>query len=448
VNLRPLVAVPLLALAATLVLPAAGAAADDDTREPVVAAAPPAPPSGILSNSTVLNGTPRNYGPAPGALPAAITAGLTATARSSTYLKGNLSGVVIEPASGRVLWRHNEGRLRMPASTQKLLTTYTVLRSMPASTTLTTRVHQSSSEPWRIYLRGGADPSLTPARLAALASGTATRLQAQHRSAVTLYVDTSILPPPTPASGWKASYLKDDVQPVQGLPLAGHRGGDPALAVGALFAKQLTRYGITVSLRSRAVTPTARVELATTSSAPISRLLADMLAASNNDYAEFLLRHAALARGVTPSWRGALRHQLRVLTRGGIPVAGLRTYDGSGLSRHNRVPVATLAAVVRTLWSTPDDAAVVFAWGAVPRAGQTGTLATRYHARQHRCARGLVLAKTGTLNDVVALAGVARSVDGRDRVFVFMESGWVRRNTAVRFAVDTLATTVVGCALS
>ena len=55
-------------------------------------------------------------------------------------------------------------------------------------------------------------------------------------------------------------------------------------------------------------------------------------------------------------------------------------------------------------------------------------------------------AKTGTLVDAVALAGIAQGADGRDRLFVFLESG-LRKNTSVRLAIDTLATAVVGCSL-
>jgi D-alanyl-D-alanine carboxypeptidase/D-alanyl-D-alanine-endopeptidase (penicillin-binding protein 4) len=172
-----------------------------------------------------------------------------------------------------------------------------------------------------------------------------------------------------------------------------------------------------------------------------------MLAVSNNDYAEFLLRHAALARGHAPTWRGAVDNELQLLAQAKVPTAGLRVVDGSGLSRANRMPVATLAAVLRLLREDPADAAIVFAWGALPRAGQTGTLATRFQAPNHACARGQVTAKTGTLSDAVALTGVARGADGRDRVFVFLENGLVGRNTSVRKAVDTMATTVVGCRL-
>ena len=420
----------------------------DDTREPLVAAAPStAPPR--TARPRALAVLP------PAAVPAAITTSLTATSRASTYLGPALSGQVVEltkngqgSVAAATQWRHNAGRTRMPASTQKLLTAYTVLHSMPPSTRLTTTVHQDPVKRDRLYLRGGADPSLTRTRLAALARNTASALQRQRRTRVAVYVDASVLPAATPARGWKASYLRSDVQAVQGLPLAGHRGTGAAAQAGRLFATYLTRYGVTATFRTAGRTPTQSRNLARSRSAPVSSLVATMLAVSQNDYAEFLLRQAAIAQGATPSWSGAIGHQVRVLRTGGVPLGGARIADGSGLSRANRMPVATLAAVVEQLWLDPDDARVVFAWGAIPRAGQSGTLLARYRTPQHSCAQGLVLAKTGTLSDAVALAGVARSVDGKDRVFVLLENGIVGKNTSVRRALDTLATSVVGCRLT
>lgn len=426
-------------------------APDDDTREPVVAAVPSTGAPDTLDRVRAQAAPRLTAALPPAAVPARITSTLTVTAKVSKYLRGSLSGVVIDAtgdSAGRALWRHNVGRTRLPASTQKLLTAHTVLDSMDLSTRLTTTVRQDPVKRDRFYLRGGADPSLTTGRLAVLARDTAAALKRQRRTYVAVYVDASVLPRPTSARGWKSSYLRSDVQRVQGLPVAGYRGRDAAGYAGRLFAAYLKRHGITATYRTAGRTPATAVERARSTSAPVSSLVKTMLAVSSNDYAEFLLRHAAIAQGAAPTWSGAIGNEVRSLREAGIPLGGVRIADGSGLSRANRLPVTTLAAVLHRMWTDPQDAEVVFAWGAIPRAGQSGTLTSRFRTSQHSCARGQVLAKTGTLSDVVALAGVARSVDGRDRVFVLLENGIVGRNTSVRRAVDTLATTVVGCALT
>ncbi len=438
---QPAIALPVitLALAAVLLAPSTAAATTDDTREPVVGQTPvtalAAPPRTLATTLT------------PEAFTLAMTTTLTTTATTSKYLGPALSGLVIDPADGTVLWRHNDGRARMPASNQKLLTAYTVLHSMAPTDTLLTRICQSDAAPAALYVRGGGDPSLTRARLESMATQTAAQLSLRKRTKVSLYLDASLFPAPTPAPGWTASYLREDVQRVRGLALAGYRGVDSRVAVGAILSTALKKKGITATVRGNAGTPRRCTDLATSRSAPVSRMLSTMLNGSVNDYAEFLLRHAARARGFAPTWRGALDNELALLKRAGVPTAGLKVFDGSGLSRANRMPVATLAGVLRALHADPEDAAIVFAWGALPRAGITGTLMHRFQAPHHACARGQVIAKTGTLSDAVALSGVAKGADGRERIFVLLENGLVGKNTAVRSAVDTMATTVVGCRL-
>jgi D-alanyl-D-alanine carboxypeptidase/D-alanyl-D-alanine-endopeptidase (penicillin-binding protein 4) len=431
-----------LALALVVLAPAAPALA-----APALAAGT----SGVLvgrplpAASTLIEPTfPRATTLTPKAFTTAMTTALTATATTSRYLGPALSGLVIDPADGSVVWRQNDTHTRMPASTQKLLTTYTVLGSMTPQSTLVTATCQSRQTPSAIYVRGGGDPSLTLTRIQDLATQTADQLKRTDQTKVSLYLDGSLFPAPTTATGWPASYLRSDVQYVRGLTVAGYRGADGGLAAGKALATDLTEQGITATVDGVAVTPKSCSDLATTRSAPVSRLISDMLAYSNNDYAEYLLRQAALARGFTPSWRGAVDNEIQLLAKAGVPTAGLRVYDGSGLSRSDRMPVATLAAVVGLLREDPVDAQIVFAYGALPSAGQTGTLSKRFATSYQACARGHVQAKTGTLADAVALAGVAQAADGRDRVFVFLDSGG-RQTAAVGSAIDTLATMVVGC---
>jgi len=382
----------------------------------------------------------------PGGLVAKMTTALTATAGTSHYLGAALSGIVVDLADGTVVWRSNDTRARMPASVQKLLTAYTVLRSLTPARTLDTSICRDRQTPSAVYVRGGGDPTLTTARLQTLAEQTAAALTSAGQTEISLYLDGSLFPAPTAATGWQASYLRSDVQYVRGLTLAGYRGKDGGAAVGTALVADLKNLGVTATVGGAALTPQACDGLATTSSAPVSQLVADMLATSDNDDAEFLLRHAALARGWIPSWGGALANERRRLAEAGVPMRGLAVSDGSGLSRADRTPVATLAAVLRLLHNNPGDAAIVFGPGGLPVAGQSGTLIHRFSTPYQVCAQGHVQAKTGTLADAVSLAGVAQGVDGRDRVFAFTESG-LRTNTAVRSALDTLATEVVGCNL-
>ena len=137
-----------------------------------------------------------------------------------------------------------------------------------------------------------------------------------------------------------------------------------------------------------------------------------------------------------------------VLTRLGVPMADVRLYDGSGLSRSNRIPARTLTGALRAA-ALPTNPQLHSVYGAtaLPVAGMTGTLRAargRFTTAPSRCARGKLAAKTGTLRDVVTLAGVTTGADGRQHFFAFMVNGRASTLTTKR-AVDGLAATVTGC---
>lgn len=424
-------------LLGTMLLSPAAAVPDHLDRSAARAAAPglrthqPADPASLparISSQTLLS---------------AVTRTLTTTTASSKYLGRYLSGLVVDAESGQVVWSHQAAVRRAPASTQKLLTAFTTLRTLSPSTRWTTRVVQSSQIPTRIYLVGAGDPALGSTQLKALAAQAAGVLRRQGWTTVRLYVDPGYFRAPTPTYGWKTSDLRSEVQQVRGLALAGYRGTDGAVAAGRVLAAYLRPHGIVASVKGHASTP-AGSAIGSSQSPSVGYLVQRMLAVSSNDYAEFLLRQSTKAAGATTTSAAAAAFQRRVLAQAGVPLQGYLGYDGSGLSRANRMPPATLAAVLRRLLNEQADKDLVFAYGAMPRAGQTGTLANRFRARAQRCAAGQVMAKTGTLSGVNALAGLARGVDGRDRVFVLLDSG-PTKSKAVRSALDTLATTVVGC---
>lgn len=376
--------------------------------------------------------------------PTRIGQSLGATANRSRYLGPHLSGLVTDAGTGSVVWSYRAGQSRMPASTQKLLTAHTVLHSMNPATTFTTSAVLSPGG--SVFLRGQGDPSLDRYRLGVLANRATGWLKARHRTSVNVYYDTGWFPlQPTAAYGWSKGTLDEDTQLVRGLALAGYRGrGDSARAAATVFARGLTARGIHAVVRHRSTTPAAGRSLATTTSAPVRSLVADMLNASDNDYAEFLLQQAARARHYPAGRYAALMNQRRLLTADGVPTAGLLAYDGSGLSHADRMPPVTLSTVIRRLADDPATAAVVFAPGAVPRAGQSGTLYNRFHDPISSCAAGRVTAKTGTLADAVTLAGIASGVDGRRRIFVLLQNGATDTHNT-RLAVDHLAAIVVGC---
>jgi D-alanyl-D-alanine carboxypeptidase/D-alanyl-D-alanine-endopeptidase (penicillin-binding protein 4) len=117
------------------------------------------------------------------------------------------------------------------------------------------------------------------------------------------------------------------------------------------------------------------------------------------------------------------------LAKAGVPLAGVRIVDGSGLSRFDRLTAQSLAAILRTGAADPTirDAFV----GSLAVAGVSGTLEKRLATRP---TRGRVVAKTGTTLRASALAGFVR----HRYVFAILQNGrpvpyWYARTAQDRF---------------
>jgi D-alanyl-D-alanine carboxypeptidase/D-alanyl-D-alanine-endopeptidase (penicillin-binding protein 4) len=80
-----------------------------------------------------------------------------------------------------------------------------------------------------------------------------------------------------------------------------------------------------------------------------------------------------------------------------------------------------------------------------PVAGLTGTLDARYEGAATSRGAGLVRAKTGTLNTVIALSGYVVDADGRLLVFSFIGNGLAPGAAGNRDAVDRAAAALAAC---
>jgi D-alanyl-D-alanine carboxypeptidase/D-alanyl-D-alanine-endopeptidase (penicillin-binding protein 4) len=120
-------------------------------------------------------------------------------------------------------------------------------------------------------------------------------------------------------------------------------------------------------------------------------------------------------------------------------------YDGSGLSHDNRITPAALAKVV-ALAASPAHPELRTVLSGMPVAGFSGTLDDRFDAGTASAGRGVVRAKTGTLDGVNTLAGAVEDADGRLLAFAFMANQVpASRVDAVLSSLDTLAGTLAGC---
>lgn len=414
---------------------------------PAAGAAGPVATSGRVSTSSAasvrtLSVSPYRYSAADLRIRSKLT-----TRSTSTALGRGFSGSVRDAETGRLIWRSRGDTGRMPASTTKLVTSIDALAVYGPDHRFTTTVRQGST-PDSIVLVGSGDPSLSSSNLASLALDTAAGLQAAGVTSVKLWADDYRFARATRATGWKASNVPGDVRLVRALVVDGHNVDNTTLDAATVFATKLKAAGLTVQSVGLARAPRGTAVLASVQGLRLDQIVHHMLLASDNDYAEALNRLVGIGTGFGSTWTGARKAQVATLAKQGFTLPYGRLFDGSGISRSDRLTSNQLSSLVRiVLDPSRTDLAVMATGGALPVSGRTGTLAARYKrytTAPSKCARGEITAKTGTLNDAVALSGWTTGSDGRVKTFAFLVNG-KRATKSLMQRVDTLAATVNGC---
>lgn len=433
----------------------------------------------VVSPGPVLNGSPAG-GTAPGQEPTA--AGLRSALSpvlSTPALGSGVGAVVSDPATGRMLFAANQFTPATPASTTKLVTSAAALSVLGPAARLSTRVVRGAG-PGDIVLVGGGDPTLAaghpppsqyprPATLADLAASTARSLRAQHLSRVRLGYDASLFTGPPLAPGWPASYVTNgNVTPITALEVdqgrltvngtpedaddAGNsrpRSWSPATDAAAAFASFLAADGISVEGQpSPARPPATAAQLAQVTSPPLSEIVEWMLGESNNVFAEFLARQVALSTGLPATFSGAATAVTNEAQRLGVQPGEVHLVDGSGLSPQDGIAPAALVRIV-TVAASPGHPALRPAITGMPVTGFSGTLATGsgLFGNVGSAALGTVRAKTGNLDTVASLAGLADDHDGRLLAFAIMADRipGAGQLQAAADAINRFAATIAAC---
>ncbi len=154
-----------------------------------------------------------------------------------------------------------------------------------------------------------------------------------------------------------------------------------------------------------------------------------MNAESDNFVAEMVLKGLGATIVEPGSTAAGARVVRSTLRDAGVPLAGVRIADGSGLSRFDRVTVRALTDILRAGATDPRIGEIFVSSLAV--AGMSGTMKARLATRP---TRGRIHAKTGTTNRASALAGFV----GRRYVFAILQNGspvpyWTARAAQDRF---------------
>jgi serine-type D-Ala-D-Ala carboxypeptidase/endopeptidase (penicillin-binding protein 4) len=347
--------------------------------------------------------------------------------------RARTAALVFDLQTGTTLFSEHDSLSLAPASNEKLAVTYAALVGLGPEFRIETDVvgrGQLEGSVWRgsLLLVGHGDPTLSHWDLAALAAQV--RAAGIRRVTGAVLGDESFFDARRTAPGWKSWFYINESPPLSALTVdrafyAGRVWHNPALGAAFGFRAALRRAGVSVAGGSgTGVAPADGVPLASVESAPLATVLRWMDRVSDNFTAELVLKQLGTLVAGQGTTTGGATYVASTLAAAGVPLAGVRIVDGSGLSQLDRVTARELAAILEAAWADPEVGPVLLA--ALPVAGVNGTLAKRMRRPP---ARGNVVAKTGTTSIASALSGYVR----RRYVFSVLQNGnpvstlWARR---------------------
>lgn len=357
--------------------------------------------------------------------------------------QGTVSAQVVDAATGQVLYSRDASTNRVPASNMKMLVDYALLATDPQARFKTS---VELADPQTLTLVAGGDTLLVPgesdpdavighAGITTLAQKTVDALKSQGITGeLAVNLDTSIFAGPALNPDWAQEDIDSGfMTEVTPLAFFSHYSPDsnrseastsrPQDAPGQVheqLVNTLNQLGADagLSFTSGAQSPSGEgaTELAAIESATAAQQSTLMMQQSDNSLAEVLGRNLSVLRGGDGSQSDAVAQIRAVLGEQGLPTDYQQT-DISGLSLNNKVSNELLTDLVQRAVTGTDTER--FALAGLPVAGYSGTLGlpTRFNSPEEAEARGLVRAKTGTLNSVLSLTGYTVTDGGRVLVF-------------------------------
>jgi D-alanyl-D-alanine carboxypeptidase/D-alanyl-D-alanine-endopeptidase (penicillin-binding protein 4) len=355
---------------------------------------------------------------------AALARGI-ARALAAHGFTGQGTGIAVaDVASGELIYQRNGTRPLVPASTEKLFTSVGALSALRPDFRFATTivgVGTRNGPTWNgdLYLVGSGDPTFSSYDVDALASQVKARgirrISGRIRGDETVF-DAARWGP------WPARYIGVESPPLSGLALDrdvttnGRDVASPSRGAARALRRALAAVGVQVGVRFVAGgrAPKGALVLGRVQSAPLWRIVRFMDRHSDNFTAEMV----AKAIGAYAGGSGTTERGMHVAGEVAAPMLGedaglVHLADGSGLSHANRTTAGALARLLAGAAANPAIAKSLA--GALSVAGANGTL-------RHRLPelRGRVLGKSGTLDNVSALAGYVTARSGRRFAFAVL----------------------------
>ncbi|MCP2251841.1 D-alanyl-D-alanine carboxypeptidase / D-alanyl-D-alanine-endopeptidase (penicillin-binding protein 4) [Prauserella aidingensis] len=392
---------------------------------------------------------------------------------------GTLSGTVVDAASGETLWSQGENKAVTPASATKILTAAAALLELGPEKRFSTKAYElggvDGSSPGGVVVEAGGDVTLSslPEGEESLYRGAAhlDEFAKQIDEATDGNVEAiALLQTAFTANETGQGWADEDAPSTYAAPLApimldggrkdplddtSERFADPAKRMMEQLAGKFAAADIVPDLAAgvRMREPDLSNPIAEVKSAPMERLVQQMLQLSDNTLAEAIQHQIAISKGREPSFEGGAKATLEVLAEHGFDVSGVTLHDGSGLSVDNRITPKLLSEIIAVA-AAPEGGGNADArtstlrplLAGLPVAGGTGTLAERYADGAQVQGKGWVRAKTGTISSTGTNALTGQVVTAGGRVLAFSLITSKAGNTeAARNALDDITARLRKC---
>jgi D-alanyl-D-alanine carboxypeptidase/D-alanyl-D-alanine-endopeptidase (penicillin-binding protein 4) len=375
--------------------------------------------------------------------------------------------LIVNPRTGDTLYSKNAGKLFMPASNMKIITSAAALTLLGPdfryrTTFVTDGEVRDSLLDGNLLVIGRGDPTISD-NMRGLATLVMDTLADSVRAHGIRQVTGSLarigdaFPDSIHGYGWEWDDLgeyyaagvdelifNEGMAPTSLRPppdtvrdsLYSGPAKSPATGYLNAFNDALVRKHINVEtgvMDSIMPTPIKTDTLFTYLSPPLRNIIPALMKPSQNQIAEILLKTIGLERGGMGTADSARKIVAQQLLAWGVQPDGFVIRDGSGLSRHDLVSPETL---VRVLDRIQQDTAFAVFYNAMPIAGVDGTLKDRMKGTP---AEGNVHAKTGSIASARSLSGYVTTVDGERLIFSVLSNNWTTPSSAVTGISDQIA---------
>ena len=332
---------------------------------------------------------------------------------NSKYL-GDPGVILIDKASGEVIYESGSTKARTPASVLKLTSAAAIALTLDANTVFKTAIYKTEKR-GVFVIWGENDPWITS--------------NAKYRDANKRAYMPKLI---------KAAFASDKKLKKITLIYKGVNNSDIYYAKKALKRRASVAYkplSKNTEVESLITEKISQVE-----SPPLSKMIRFALLYSDNVLSQRLAMLATGKNGYPLNKEGLNDMAHEKLTTLGIDTKGMKLVDGSGLSGSNRISAVTVSQLLLKIRSEPQLKVV---YDSLPVGGESGTLIGRYHTTAPQ-AVGIVKAKTGSTRHTVSLAGYTTSGE-KEYVFVVIADGvgrTKRLQNAARSAIDRMLGTI------